>query len=335
MYPQPGSRARITLGIASIGVALAAADTYVVVIALTDMMTDVGVTIDALQKATPIISGFLLGYIAVLPLIGRITDLVARQKVLQLCFATFILGSVVTALATDLPVLVGGRVLQGVGGGGLLPATLALVADIWSEDRRGTALGVVGGVQELGSVLGPVLGAAILAVTSWRGIFWFNALVGLLLSAILFVLMKRSDKRRWAERRPRVRLPAIVLCLGIALLVLALWAPTFLVRSVVFGAPFVPLGATQSPLLTPIGLLALIVVCMGLAVMLRSAGPTLRQADLLGALLLGGSISCVILTFATANPESEVVGPLGLVLLPVALLLGALFLLRNSAPRNR
>src|SRR5690606_28061570 len=170
------TRARTILTIAAIGVALAAADTYVVVLALTDMMTDVGITIDALQKATPIISGFLLGYIAVLPLIGRIADLVERQRVLHLCLAIFILGSVITALATDLPTLVAGRVIQGVGGGGLLPATLALVADLWPAGKRGTPLGIVGGVQELGSVLGPVLGAAILLIAEWRAIFWFNAL---------------------------------------------------------------------------------------------------------------------------------------------------------------
>ena len=65
-----------------VDVALAAADTYVVVLALPDMMKGVGLGIDALQKATPIISGFLLGYIAVLPLIGRLSDVVSRRRVL-------------------------------------------------------------------------------------------------------------------------------------------------------------------------------------------------------------------------------------------------------------
>jgi MFS family permease len=118
-------------------VSLAAADTYVVVLALTDMMAGVGVGIDALQRATPIISGFLLGYVAVLPLIGRVADLVERQRVLLACLGVFVVGSMVTALATDLPVLVTGRVVQGVGGGGLVPATLAIVAQLWPADRRG------------------------------------------------------------------------------------------------------------------------------------------------------------------------------------------------------
>ena len=83
-------------------VALAAADTYVVVLALTDMMRGVGVGIESLQRATPIISGFLLGYVAVLPLVGRVTDLVDRQRVLLACLAVFVVGSMLTALGEGL-----------------------------------------------------------------------------------------------------------------------------------------------------------------------------------------------------------------------------------------
>lgn len=126
-----GTNPRALLAVASIAVALAAADTYVVVLALTDMMTGVGVGIESLQKATPIISGFLLGYVAVLPLIGRLADVLDRQRILLACLAIFVVGSAITAMASELSVLVVGRVLQGLGGGGLVPATLALVAQLW------------------------------------------------------------------------------------------------------------------------------------------------------------------------------------------------------------
>src|SRR5665811_172614 len=106
--------------------------------------------------------------IAVLPLIGRLSDLVARQRILLFCLSLFVVGSAITAVPLELPVLVFGRVLQGIGGGGLVPATLALVADLWPADRRGTPLGVVGAVQELGSVLGPLLGAAAVSYTHLR-----------------------------------------------------------------------------------------------------------------------------------------------------------------------
>ena len=70
-----------------------------------------------------------------------------------------------------MPSMVAGRFLQGVGGGGLVPATLALVADLYPVERRGVPLGVVSAVQEIGSVLGPLFGALVLAVADWRAIF--------------------------------------------------------------------------------------------------------------------------------------------------------------------
>ena len=166
--PQGG---RGLLALASIAVAFAAADTYVVVLCLPDMMGSVGLSIDQLQRAAPILSGFLLGYVAMLPLIGRIADLRGRLPVLTASLILFALGSMVTASAYDLDSLVAGRFLQGVGGGGLVPVTLALVADLYPIDRRSVPLGVVNAVQEFGSVVGPLYGAVILAVGDWRDIF--------------------------------------------------------------------------------------------------------------------------------------------------------------------
>ncbi|HET7277655.1 MAG TPA: MFS transporter [Dermatophilaceae bacterium] len=315
---------RALLATASVAVALAAADTYVVVLALTDMMTGVGLGIDALQKATPIISGFLLGYVAVLPLIGRLADLVARQRILLACLAVFVVGSAITALSVELPVLITGRVLQGVGGGGLVPATLALVADLWPADRRGTPLGVVGAVQELGSVLGPVLGAAILAIADWRAIFWMNALLGVALAAGLV-----------AAGRSRPRRPAgIPLALGLGALVLgglALAAPEPLVTDVTLGVPFIPFGDSTSRVLTPVGVAALACTAGWAAVTVRRWSPLLRRADLVGALLLGAALGSVILTFASSDPEREVVGPLGLALLPAGAVAAGLYTWRHRA----
>ena len=112
---------RVLLTLAAVAVAFAAADTYVVVLALPEMMGSVGVPIDQLQRAAPIVSGFLLGYVAMLPLIGRIADLRGRLPVLIAALVVFAVGSLVTALAYDLPSMVLGRFLQGVGGGGLVP----------------------------------------------------------------------------------------------------------------------------------------------------------------------------------------------------------------------
>ena len=304
---------------ASIAVALAAADTYVVVLALTDMMAGVGLGIEHLQRATPIISGFLLGYVAVLPLIGRVADLVERQRILLGCMVVFALDT-----------LVGGRLVQGIGGGGLVPATLALVADLWPVGQRGMPLGIVGAVQELGSVLGPVLGSFVLSVGTWRDIFWLNAVAGVLLTLGLVALGGRGAAQSQGQGQgKRYRIHQALAVVGLAVLLLALAAPAKLANSVALGTPFVPFGSATSRLATPVGVLALALLLAAGVLGARKWQPILRQADLPGALLLGSALGCVILTFAASDPEKEVVGPLGLTLLPVAGIALVLYLWRH------
>lgn len=322
---QPRPRALLTT--ASIAVALAAADTYVIVLALTDMMAGVGVGIESLQRATPIISSFLLGYVAVLPLVGRLADLISRQRVLLGCLAIFVIGSAITALAVDMPVLVAGRLIQGLGGGGLVPATLAIVAQLWPADRRGTPLGVVGAVQEIGSVLGPLLGALVLTIADWRAIFWLNAILGILLAiAIRLTGGEPLGRPRW--------LPLATGALAAALGALALIAPRALTTSVSLGIPFIPIGGSDSRVLTPIGLTALGLLGLTAVLTARHWLPVLRRADIPGALLFGGALGCVIITFAVAEPEREIVGPLGLALLPIAGVLLVLYLIRHRLARD-
>ncbi|HEX6492004.1 MAG TPA: MFS transporter, partial [Candidatus Dormibacteraeota bacterium] len=183
------------LAVAGAAVLLAAADTYVVVLALPSIMRDVGLGLDQLQEAAPIVSGFLCGYVVALPLLGRLSDVYGRRPVLLGCLAVFALGSVVTASAHALGVVVAGRTLQGLGGGGLVPVTLALVADTWPPHRRGLPLGVIGAVQELGSVIGPLYGAAIVAVSTWRTIFWVNLPVAAVALVLIAVAKPVTDFR--------------------------------------------------------------------------------------------------------------------------------------------
>ncbi|GAA1597582.1 MULTISPECIES: MFS transporter [Kribbella] len=305
-------RPRTQLTLASVAVAFAAADTYVVVLALPDMMSGVGLSADELQRAAPIISGFLLGYIAVLPLIGRIADVVGRTPVLVGALLLFAVGSLVTAGAYDLPLVVTGRFLQGVGGGGLVPATLALVADLWPAERRGLPLGVVGAVQELGSVLGPLLGAAVLAVADWRYIFWLNLAVAVVLALLL---------RGW-RRPPPSAVVGVLACVALGL---TLTAPQALASGVTLGLPFVPFTGT-SRLLTPIGVVTLVLGLLWLALVLRRARLTvLSKVDLVGALLLALALAGVVLAFATADPEKQLMSPAGPWLLVAAAVFAVAF----------
>jgi MFS transporter, DHA2 family, triacylglyceride efflux pump len=328
-------QARLLLGLAAVAVAFAAADTYVVVLALPDMMSSVGIPIDELQRAAPIVSGFLLGYVAMLPLIGRIADLRGRVPVLLLALVVFAVGSFVTALAYDLPTVVAGRFLQGVGGGGLVPATLALVADLYPVERRGVPLGIVSGVQEIGSVLGPLFGALVLAVADWRAIFAINLAAGLALAAALRVLTPAGLAGAAARRAGVPDLAGALLLVGAAgTSALVFLQPDPLRRDVTWGSLFVPF-VSGSRWLTPLGVAAVVALLLFLLRCLTARRPLIdvrgwwratQDADLVGALLLAVTLGGVILAFATADPQIEVFSDRGWWYLAVAALAAIGFL---------
>ena len=330
------------LGFAAAGVMLAAADTYVVVLALPSIMGDIGLSLNHLEAATPIISGFLLGYVALLPLLGRLSDILGRAPVFAGCLLVFAFGSLVTASTQDLTGAVVGRALQGVGGGGLVPVTLAIVADLWPAGRRGIPLGVVGGVQELGSVLGPLYGAAILTFSTWRLIFWLNLpLAALLGTGFLLARPAAGTVTRAAPGRS-LDLPGMLL-LGAAIVAggLAVAAPGPLAGSEVWGVLWAPLigGSAWTP---PLALVALVAAALSLAWGLSGASDAPRllrlrrvpqiwgQVDGLGGALLALVLAFVVISFSTADPGQGLVAPAAAVLLPAALVAAIALAIRET-----
>src|SRR4051812_8792294 len=253
----PAAPSLAVVVLATLAVLVTAADTYVVVLALPDILTGVEVGIDELQRATPIIGGFLLGYTATLPLLGRLADLRGRVPVLVGCLLLFALGSLLTATAAGLGPAVAGRALQGIGAGGLVPATLALVADRWPPERRALPLGVVGAVQEAGAVLGPLAGAAVLAVADWRAIFWLNLLLAVALAVGVLVSA--------GGRRPDPVGLVLAALTGLAV-ALQLAAPAALAEDVTVGLLYVPLVPSLA-FTTP---LVLVAVAAGVGLVGRS-----------------------------------------------------------------
>jgi len=215
---------RIAIAAGSLAVLLGALDTYVVVTIMRDIMRDVGIAVNHVQQITPIITGYLLGYIAAMPLLGRASDRFGRKLLLQVSLAGFAAGSVVTALSNDLTLLVIGRVIQGTASGALLPVTFALAADLWSQRNRTAVLGGIGAAQELGSVLGPLYGIFIVwLLTTWRDVFWIN--VPLAIIAMLMIQFSLPSK---ANDGPRERVDltgGVLLAIALGLLVVGLYNP--------------------------------------------------------------------------------------------------------------
>ena len=214
----------VAIGAGSLAVLLGALDTYVVVTIMRDIINTIGVPINQLQRITPIVTWYLLGYIAAMPLLGRASDRFGRKRLLQASLAAFIVGSIVTALSTDLHVLVVGRTIQGVASGALLPVTLALGADLWSQRNRAGVLGGIGAAQELGSVLGPLYGIFIVWLFhDWRYVFWIN--VPLTLIAMVMIQFGLPSHERTDTPEKIDLVGGLLLAVALGLAVIGLYNP--------------------------------------------------------------------------------------------------------------
>ena len=249
----PASRSHaLLLGVAGAGLFIAAMDAYVVVTLLPAMIADVGLTVDRIEQATPLVTGFLGGYVVAMPLLGAYSDIRGRAPVYAACMTVFAIGSVITATAglwtfAGLPWLVVGRVLQGLGGGGLVPLTLAIAADLYRGAGRTVALGSVAGLQEAGSVFGPLYGATLAAAAAsaggWRFVFWCNLPLAALCGTGLYLLHRKVARvgANTGVRRGSIDwISAVLLGAGLGLLVFALYPDDPANRAT--GNQFVPAG---------------------------------------------------------------------------------------------
>ena len=146
-----------------------------------------------------VITAFILASTITMPIYGKLGDLMGRKSLLIAAIVLFMIGSVIGALANDMGVLITARVIQGLGGGGLMILSQAVIADVVPPRERGKYMGMMGGIYAIASVAGPLLGGWFTEGPGWRWVFWINIPVGLLAlaGAVFFLkLPKHSGKPR-------------------------------------------------------------------------------------------------------------------------------------------
>ncbi len=181
----------------------------------------IGAELNAGAALTWVVTAYLLAATAVLPLYGKLSDQFGRVRMLNIGIGLFLTGSVACALAQDLPTLLAARVLQGMGGGGLIALAFTVIADTIPPREVGKYQGYISMVYAVSSIAGPLLGGYFTEQLSWRWIFWINLPLG----ALALWLINRNLKQLNVRRHSRFDWKGAGLLITVTTLTLLLLSP--------------------------------------------------------------------------------------------------------------
>jgi EmrB/QacA subfamily drug resistance transporter len=220
-----------------------------------------------------VVIAFNLTFAMLMPMTGWLGDRIGRRRLFCWAVGTVALGGVGALSAPSLPVLIAFRVVQGAGSAAILPTVMAIITDVYTDDRRGRTLGVWAAVNGLGQAVGPPLGGLIASVWSWRLVFAPTAPLAILAALGALVLVPRGTTRR----QPIDVRGALSLTCGAAFLVGAVSA--------------VPVSGLTSPIVLGLGAAGLALLAMFVLSIRRRASPFIAPTLLLEPSYLRSSLA--------------------------------------------
>ena len=196
----PAPRVRLIFAALMLVLLLASLDQTIVSTALPTIVGDLG----GLTHLSWVVTAYLLASTVVGPLYGKLGDQYGRKRLLQTAIVIFLVGSALCGLTQNMTELIAFRALQGLGGGGLIVTTLAVIGDIIPPRERGRYQGFFGAVFGVSTIIGPLLGGFFVDNLSWRWIFYINLPLGLLaLGVIGTAFHARTEHVEARGRLPR------------------------------------------------------------------------------------------------------------------------------------
>ncbi len=188
---------------------------------LRPIIGDLGLTLpDGLDDAAWIVNVYLIAFVAIMPLAGRLSDVVGRRTLFVSAYAIFLVGTIVIPLSDSMAPFLVGRVLTAIGGGAIVPVALAVIGDVYTTEHRARALGNLGAIETFGWVWGPLYGALLVRFLDWRWQFWLNiplALIGMALAWWALADLPKPARRR-VDWTGAVLLASGLITLNLALL---------------------------------------------------------------------------------------------------------------------
>ncbi|MEU1274668.1 MDR family MFS transporter [Streptomyces sp. NPDC005799] len=201
----------VSIGALLLGMLLAALDQTIVSTALPTIVSDLG----GLEHLSWVVTAYLLASTAATPLWGKLGDQYGRKRLFQTAIVIFLVGSALCGMAQNMPQLIAFRAVQGLGGGGLMVLSMAIVGDVVPPRERGRYQGLFGAVFGATSVLGPLLGGLFTEHLSWRWVFYVNLPVGVVALAVIAAVLRipRKDTRHVIDYLGTFLIASVATCL--------------------------------------------------------------------------------------------------------------------------